>query len=1239
MEEKVETAGASARSGAPAGRAEGSLRVDLPLTGMTCAACARRIERRLSKSEGVESAAVNFATSRATVEYDPARTSTRELSKRVEEIGYGVIDVTEASGREAVSREEEARREEARDLKRRFVVAVALSLPVLVIAMSHGTIPFLNVSWINWAQLALATPVVFYCGAPFYRGAWAALRHGAADMNTLIATGTGAAFLYSLVATVAPRFVAAGSASHGMNTPGGMFMNGEGAAAQMAPVYFEAASVIIALILLGRLLEARARGKTADAVRKLAGLSARTARVVREGGRREDVPVEQLTPGDLIVVRPGEKVPTDGVVTEGRSAVDESMLTGESLPAEKGPGDEVVGATVNRTGSFTFRATRVGRDTVLQQIVRMVEEAQGRRAPIARLADTVSGYFTPAVICVAIITFVVWFVAAPEGARLSAALVHAVSVLIIACPCALGLATPTAVMVGTGRGAQLGVLIRGGEALETVQKVQTVVLDKTGTITEGRPNVTDVFASEGFDADELLRLAASVESASEHPLGEALVRRAEERGLPLARVENFDAVAGQGVEAEVEGRRVIVGNLKLMTERGVTLDGLEGLAASLAARAKTPVYVALDGRAAGLVGIADRVKAESEEAIAALKALGLEVVMLTGDDRRTAEAVAREVGVGRVLAEVLPAGKADAVKSLQAEGRRVAMVGDGVNDAPALAQADVGIAMGTGADVAIEAADVTLVRGSLRGVVTAFALSRRTMRVIKQNLFWAFAYNALGIPLAAGVFYPLTGWTLTPVFASAAMALSSVSVVTNSLRLRRANVAGFDSRKFARALSLAAALVAVSATAAAQHEGHDMHKQAPQPTPSPARPASNEAPKPSPTPTPSPAPAKAGDSMEGMDHSSHAGDMPGMNHAASGGDAGGLMVMSDGGMGVRVGASEANVMPMGQMGSGTAWQPTSTPMHMWHRAKGEWLLMLHGEAKLGVNRQGGPRGVTKFESQNWVMPMAFRRVGRGTLQLRGMFSAEPLTFSGAGSPQLFQAGESYRGRALVDFQHPHDLFMEMSATYTLPLGERGSWYGCVGMPGEPALGPVAFMHRASASENPTAPLAHHLQDSTHISYGVFTTGFTYRWLKLEGSVFNGREPDERRYNLEFNPWNSRSFRVTVAPDRNWAVQYSYGLLKNPEFFEPGDTHRQTASLQYNRPLARGNLAAAFVWGRNRETHGGHTFRLNGYTAEATWNFRTRNYLYTRLELVDREGEDLLTHDELHDLGFAEDAHP
>ena len=779
--EKVLTTEEAAAANVEGGAAE-SVRIDLPIKGMTCAACARRIERGLSKAAGVGGANVNFATARATVEYDPQRTGVPRLVETVRGLGYDAL--APEDGAAPRDREEEARREEARDIRRRFVVAAALSLPVLLIAMSHGRVALFNVSWINWLQLALTAPVVFYSGWPFYRGAWAALRHRAADMNTLIATGTGAAFVYSLAATVAPRLVAAPPTAHGAQSVEGAAAH-ELIGAPMAPVYFEAAAVIIALILLGRLLEARARGRTSEAIRKLMGLQARTARVVRAGGRHEDVPVEEVSPGDIILVRPGEKIPTDGVVTEGSSSVDESMLTGESAPVEKQAGDDVVGATVNGTGAFMFRATRVGRDTVLQQIVRMVEEAQGQRAPVARLADVISGYFTPVVILVAIATFVVWFVAAPVESRLSLALVNAVSVLIIACPCALGLATPTAVMVGTGRGAELGVLIKGGEALETAQAIQTVVLDKTGTVTEGRPGVTDVVASAGFDEDGLLRLAASAERGSEHPLGESIVRRAEEKGITLAPAESFRAVAGHGVEAVVEGRRVLAGNAKLLDERGVDLEGLDVRASQLAAEAKTPVFVAVDGRAAGVVAVADRLRADSREAVAALQSLGLEVVMLTGDNLRTAEAVARAVGIGRVRAEVLPEGKAAEVKRLQAEGRRVAMVGDGINDAPALAQADLGIALGTGTDIAIEASDITLVRGSLRGVVTAIGLSRRTMRVIKQNLFWAFVYNTLGIPVAAGLLYPFTGWLLSPVLASAAMALSSVSVVANSLRLRK----------------------------------------------------------------------------------------------------------------------------------------------------------------------------------------------------------------------------------------------------------------------------------------------------------------------------------------------------------------------------------------------------------------------------------------------------------------------
>jgi len=824
----------------PDGEAE---RVDLPITGMTCAACARRIETKLSKAPGVRRAGVNYATSRATVEYDPAATGVRDFIKVVEDVGYGtagtaradfavddssrpsgssqplekhllgrkgvvaarfnlattevsvdylpgatdvaaihaaivdfgyrVRDVAGGGGAsEAEDSLEAAHAAEYRDLSRKFWISALLSLPVLVMAMSHGQIAWLSFRGNEWVQLILATPVVLWAGAQFYRGAWAAFRHRAADMNTLIAVGTGTAYLYSLAAVIFPGFFTAGEHA-GM---GGM----EG-----PPVYFEAASVIIALILLGRMLEARAKGRTGDAIRRLMGLQPKTARVLR-GGVETDIAVEEVVPGDVIVVRPGEKIPVDGEVVEGASAVDEAMLTGESLPVEKAAGDPVFGATLNRTGSFRFRASRVGKDTALQQIVRMVQDAQGSRAPIARMADVVSGIFTPIVIAIAIATFVVWFVAAPAETRLNLALVNFVSVLIIACPCALGLATPTAIMVGTGKGAEHGVLIKGGESLETAHRLQTIVLDKTGTLTRGEPELTDVVAAEGVAEDDLLRLVASAERGSEHPLGQALVRAARGRGLPLADATGFRALAGHGIEATVDGRSVILGNEKLMRDRGMDVGGWTGRAEALADGGKTPMYAAVDGRLAGLVAVADTLKPESREAVQQLQRMGLEVVMITGDNRRTAEAVAREAGIDRVLAEVLPEGKAREVRRIQEqERRRVAMVGDGINDAPALAQADVGIAIGTGTDVAIEASDVTLIRGDLRGVVTAIRLSRATIRTVKQNLFWAFVYNVIGIPLAAGALYPFTGWLLSPVIASAAMSLSSVSVVTNSLRLRR----------------------------------------------------------------------------------------------------------------------------------------------------------------------------------------------------------------------------------------------------------------------------------------------------------------------------------------------------------------------------------------------------------------------------------------------------------------------
>lgn len=725
-------------------------------------------------------AGVNFATERATVVYDPKVASVNQLIEAVREVGYDTSGVTPVDS-VADDSENAARNSEYQKLRRKFLFAALLSLPVLVIAMSHGRIPFLDFPGINYLQLVLTTPVVFYSGWQFYRGAWAALRHRAADMNTLIAVGTGAAYLYSVAATIAPGYFS-GTANSGA-------MAGMGGMNNAPPVYFEAASVIIALILLGRLLESRARGRAGDAIRRLIGLQPKTARVVRSGSE-VDVPVADVVPGDMVVVRPGEKIPVDGVIESGASAVDESMLTGESLPVEKTKGAAVFAATLNKTGSFTFRATRVGKETALQQIVKLVEEAQGSKAPIARLADVISGIFTPIVIAIAIITFIVWFFAAPEATRFTMALVNAVSVLIIACPCALGLATPTAIMVGTGKGAENGVLIKSGESLEIAHKLQTIVLDKTGTITRGEPVLIDAVTSLesgdwSLEAEEMLRLAASAERGSEHPVGAAIVRAAEMRGLTLAEASDFKAIAGHGIEAEVKGHLLLLGNLKLMNERDVMVDGFIDRARTLSAAGKTPMYVAIDGRLAGIITVADEIKPESKEAVATLQRMGLEVVMMTGDNRPTAEAVAKKVGIHRVLAEVLPEDKVLEVRRLQQGKKIVGMVGDGINDAPALAQADVGIAIGTGTDVAIEAADITLIRSDLRGVVTAIALSRATIRIIRQNLFWAFIYNVIGIPIAAGLLYPFTGWLLSPIIASAAMSLSSVSVVMNSLRLRR----------------------------------------------------------------------------------------------------------------------------------------------------------------------------------------------------------------------------------------------------------------------------------------------------------------------------------------------------------------------------------------------------------------------------------------------------------------------
>jgi P-type Cu+ transporter len=719
----------------------------LAITGMTCAACATRIEKGIKKVDGVINANVNLANEKANVEYVSGKTNIDQLIAAVKKAGYSAKVADDANA----DTEKEAREKEYKTQRNKFLLGAFLSiwfLPQMIsdLQAQYGFDVGFQFHINPWIQLLLATPVQFYVGGHFYKDAYNALRGGSANMATLVALGTSAAYFYSLVVT----------------------LTGAGAG-----LYYEAAALVITLIILGKLLEVKAKGQTSDAIKKLMGLQAKTARVIR-GGEEKDIPIEEVVVDDVIFVRAGEKIPVDGEIIEGSSTIDESMLTGESLPVSKNIGDSVIGATVNKHGSFKFKATKVGKDTALAQIIKLVEEAQGSKAPIQKLADKISGVFVPIVIGIAIVTFLITYFLV----GFTPALISAVAVLVIACPCALGLATPTAVMVGTGKGAESGVLIKGAEHLESAHRVTTVVLDKTGTITKGEPEVTDIITTQNFQEDDLLRLAGSAERGSEHPLGEAIVNGAKEKGFTLSDPTEFNAIPGHGIEVKVDDKKIHIGNKKLMQKQNIVFESLINQMEEIEGQGKTAMLMAVEGELAGVIAVADTVKETSAEAISQLKEMGIEVVMITGDNRRTAEAIAKQVGVDRVLAEVLPEDKSAEVEKLKQEGNVVAMVGDGINDAPALAAADIGIAIGTGTDVAIEAADVTLMQGDLMGIVDTIRLSKATMRKIRQNLFWAFGYNTVLIPVAAiGL--------LNPVLAGAAMAFSSVSVVTNTLFLRR----------------------------------------------------------------------------------------------------------------------------------------------------------------------------------------------------------------------------------------------------------------------------------------------------------------------------------------------------------------------------------------------------------------------------------------------------------------------
>ena len=739
------------------------------IRGMHCAACVAKVEQVLFQTSGVMRASVNLASEEAFVEYVPGQASLTGIGAAVASIGFEMVE------RGETEEVEQQQRDEYLLLKKKLIVSAALTGVILLGAMTSllSVLPLGAPVWL----FVLTTPVQFWVGGQFYRSAWARARHGSSDMNTLIVVGTSAAYLYSTVAVFAPGFFAT--------------------AGQQPQMYFDTAAVIITLILLGRLLEAKAKGRTTEALRRLIQLQPKTATLLQGGGEQEEieeieeiiVPLDQVQVGDQVLIRPGEQIPVDGIVQAGSSAVDESMLTGESLPVEKQPGDTLTGATINTTGALTVLATKVGKETALARIIDLVRQAQGSKAPIQRLADRIAAYFVPVIIATAVVTFCLWLVLGPDPS-LTFALMTFVAVLIIACPCSLGLATPTAIMVGTGRGADHGVLIKGGEILERAHTLTTVVFDKTGTLTTGKPAVTDILPSEtvpervALSSEELLRLAAGAEWQSEHPLGQAIVQQAKAQGLTLAPVESFVALAGHGVEARLEGKAVLIGSQRLLAQRGIQSGDMLGQSEALSREGKTPLYVVVNRRVVGLIAVADRLKPRAAEDVRRLQHMGLEAVMLTGDNRHTAQAIARQAGISRVVAEVLPEDKAAEIARLQDAGAAVAMVGDGINDAPALAQATIGIALGTGTDIAIEAADITLMRGELSGVSTAIALSRRTVQVIRQNLFWAFAYNTAGIPLAAGLLYPFFGILLDPRVAALAMALSSVSVLMNSLRLR-----------------------------------------------------------------------------------------------------------------------------------------------------------------------------------------------------------------------------------------------------------------------------------------------------------------------------------------------------------------------------------------------------------------------------------------------------------------------